>query len=198
MQSGPHPTSTDATAQDDPPDRRERARRWLLSNGLYVESLLALVVLVVGVVAAVLVVVGAILSLPTGPPPADGGSGGTSGVLDVGTLLTNASFVLGLLLGGVLLVHAVVELWTVARVGHDLDLRDGFDLAYVGVRTVQTVAAAAFAVPIVGGIALSRLDVVGAEPPESLLSILAVAGVTMLVSVLAHLFGHGARRLLAS
>lgn len=195
MQSGSRPPTSGSSTTEALSDRRTRIRRWLLSYGLHVEILLALLLLVVAFVTIVVVLVGAVTALPTGPPPEGGesGTGGPSGIVDLGNLLLNGGLALTVGLGVFLVVHGTVELWTVVRTPPRRDLLDGGNLAYAGVRTVQTAAAVAFAGPILTGVTLSRLGVLSDDPSTTVLSVVFVCGVLMLVSVFAHAAGRAVR-----
>lgn len=194
MQSGPRPSSTEAATSNDPSNWQARSSRWLLSYGLYVEILLALLTLVVAFAAIVAVLVGSITALPTGPPPEGGEPNGGSGILEFGTLLVNGGLLLAIGLGLLLLVHGAVELWTSIQNGLNPTFDDGIALAYVLVRTVQTVAAAVFVGPILVGVGLSHFGVIG-DPSNTLLLILFVAGIVLLASVFAHAVGRAVRSL---
>lgn len=198
MRSGPPSTSDDlespaaesTASPPEPTSRSDRVRRWLLDYGLSVETAIAALLLVSILLTTVVVLVGAITALPTGPPPEGGDPGGEGSILGVGTTLINGTVLVGVGLGLVLLLHGVAEAWTLLRGERGLDLRDGVDLAYVFVRSVQTITAAAFAGPIVVGVTLSSLGLIGDAPPDGMLIVLLISGLSMLASVLVHAVGR--------
>jgi hypothetical protein len=189
MESGPHSPAGSVENSDNPPTWPTRVRRWILSYGLYLETALSVLLVVGAVVTLIVVFFGAITSLPTGSPPTDS----TSGILDFGFLLVNSVVVLMLGLGAFLIIHAGVELWTRVQTGQGLKLDDGGEIAYIGVRTIQTIAAIAFVGPILVGVTLAQLNVISNSPPNMLLLFLLATGVLMLLSVFAQAVGRVGR-----
>ena len=191
QQSGP------PSGRDGSPNIRETPGRWLVANGLYVEVTLVGLVVALAVLSLLLLFVGALLSVPMGPPPENGAvassEAGPSPLVDLGQLLFNGGILVAAGLGFLLVAHAVAELVVAATAGRGLDLHEPVDLAYVGVRSLQTVGAVAFAGTVAVGFVLARLGVIAGGPSRTFgLAILCGGGV-MVASVVAHALGRGVR-----
>ncbi|WP_440989312.1 hypothetical protein [Haloarchaeobius baliensis] len=189
--------SGSAGGGDGPPSIRDAPGSWLVANGLYVEAALVGLAVVLAVLSLLLLFVGALLSVPMGPPPESGAAAssetGPSPIVDLGELLFNGGILVAAGLGFLLVAHAVVELVVAVSSGRDLDLGEPTDLAYVGVRTLQTVGAVAFAGTVAVGFVLARLGVIPDDPSGALGLVVLGGGAVMIGSVVAHALGRVVR-----
>jgi hypothetical protein len=174
---------------------RESPREWLVAYGLYVETALVAVLAVLAVVSLVVLFFAALLSLPTGAPPENGAPASSQGTAlgDLGTVLFNGGILVAVGLGVLLVGHAVAELLVAAESGRDLDLGDPTDLAYGGVRTLETVGALVFTVVVVAGFVLATAGVITDDIGRTTGLVVLGAGGTMVASVVFHALGRGVR-----
>ncbi|MFC4408555.1 hypothetical protein [Haloarchaeobius iranensis] len=174
---------------------RESPREWLVAYGLYVETALVAVFVVLAVVSLVVLFFAALLSLPTGPPPENGAAGSSQGTAlgDLGTVLFNGGLLVTVGLGVLLVGHAVAELLVAAESGRDLDLGDPADLAYGGIRTLQTAGALVFTATVVAGYVLATAGVITDDIGRTPGLVVLGAGGTMVGSVVLHALGRGVR-----
>ncbi|WP_257297981.1 hypothetical protein [Haloarchaeobius sp. FL176] len=174
---------------------RDAPKEWLVAYGLYLETALVAVLVVLAVVSLVVLFFAALLSIPTGPPPENGAAGSSQGTPlgNLGTVLFNGGILVAVGLGVLLVGHAVAEVLVIARSDRALDLGDPTDLAYGGVRTVETVGALVFTATVVVGFVLASAGVITDDIGRTTGLVVLGAGGTMTASVVLHALGRGVR-----
>lgn len=170
--SGPTtPASSSTTPTDSDADR---VYTWLSRNGLYVEAGLSVTALAVGMVAIPFVAFGSLAAI-----------GGEGSILAGGAVIALGCVVLLAGLAALLLVHSYVE---VRQHGFHVPGGDGMRaFAYGGIRTLETIVAAAF----LGGLLTAvGLAVSTGQIPTPLTFVVVAAAIGLPTAVLTRTAGR--------
>ena len=171
---GPPPRANRGSAASRANSYSDRTYTWLSRNGLYIEAGISIVAIALGALALPFLAFGSLAAI-----------GGEESILAGGAAIALAC--VGLLIGlaVLLLVHGYVE---ASRHGHLFAGENHtHTLAYDGIRTIETVAAATF----IGGLfAAIGFALLMGELPTAISVVVAVAAVGLPVAVLVHATGR--------
>ena len=172
--SGPPPRANREGTSSQSDSYSDRAYTWLSRNGLYIEAGISIVAVALGGLALPFLAFGSLAAI-----------GGEESILAGGVAIALVSIILLIGLATLLLIHGYLE---VSRHRHLFagDCRT-HTIAYEGIRTIETGAAATF---IGGLLAAVGFTVLIGELPTALSVVVAVAAVGLPVAVLIHATGR--------
>ena len=173
----------------------EQVQRWFLTNSIWVETLLAVVSVGIWIVALPIIIFGTFTAL-----------GGDTSILDIGTIIVVAGFLIITLLAVYAVVSAILE---IRHQGLFFDqMHDGASIAHAGIQFFKTLIAGVLLISLFIWIisaltatatstaipGLSNTSVSGSASALRMvfrwnLSLLAASGFLLPVTVLIHAFG---------